>query len=98
MIFTELLDIILRRGYQVYVGKIDELEVDFVAMESKRIIYFQVAATVRDESTLRRELAPLEKINDHYQKFILTLDDDPEADYNGIRRINVLDWLMGNME
>ncbi len=89
---------LLRRGYQVYVGKIDELEVDFVAMESKRIIYFQVAATVRDESTLRRELAPLEKINDHYQKFILTLDDDPEADYNGIRRINVLDWLMGNME
>lgn len=89
---------LLRRGYQVYVGKIDELEVDFVAMESKRIIYFQVSATVRDESTLRRELAPLEKINDHYQKFILTLDDDPEADYNGIRRINVLDWLMGNVE
>lgn len=89
---------LLRRGYQVYVGKVDEFEVDFVAMESKRIIYFQVAATVRDESTLRRELAPLEKINDHYQKFILTLDDDPEADYNGIRRINVLDWFMGNVE
>lgn len=89
---------LLRRGYQVYVGKIDELEVDFVAMESKRIIYFQVAATVRDESTLKRELTPLEKINDHYQKFILTLDDDPEADYNGIRRINVLDWLMGSTE
>lgn len=89
---------LLRRGYQVYVGKIDDLEVDFVAMESKRIIYFQVAATVRDESTLKRELTPLEKINDHYQKFILTLDDDPEADYNGIRRINVLDWLMGNTE
>lgn len=89
---------LLRRGYQVYVGKVDELEVDFVAMESKRIIYFQVAATVRDESTLKRELTPLEKINDHYQKFILTLDDDPEADYNGIRRINVLDWLMGNIK
>ncbi len=89
---------LLRRGYRVYVGKVDELEVDFVAMESKRIIYFQVAATVRDEATLKRELAPLEKINDHYQKFILTLDDDPEADYNGIRRINVLDWLMGNAE
>lgn len=89
---------LLRRGYRVYVGKVDELEVDFVAMEPKRIIYFQVAATVRDEATLKRELAPLEKINDHYQKFILTLDDDPEADYNGIRRINVLDWLMGNAE
>ena len=89
---------LLRRGYQVYVGKVDELEVDFVAMESKRIIYFQVAATVRDEYTLKRELTPLEKINDHYQKFILTLDDDPEADYNGIRRVNVLDWLMGDIE
>ncbi len=89
---------LLRRGYRVYVGKVDELEVDFVAMKPKRIIYFQVAATVRDEATLKRELAPLEKINDHYQKFILTLDDDPEADYNGIRRINVLDWLMGNAE
>ena len=89
---------LLRRGYQVYVGKVDELEVDFVAMESKRIIYFQVAATVRDEHTLKRELTPLEKINDHYQKFILTLDDDPEADYNGIRRVNVLDWLMGDIE
>lgn len=89
---------LLRRGYRVYVGKVDELEVDFVAMEPKKIIYFQVAATVRDEATLKRELTPLEKINDHYQKFLLTLDDDPEADYNGIRRINALDWLMGNAE
>ena len=49
---------LLRRGYDVYVGKVDELEVDFVAVESKRTTYFQVAATVRDESTLKRELAP----------------------------------------
>lgn len=94
VIYLEL----LRRGYEVYVGKVDDLEVDFVAMEQKRTIYFQVAATVRDEETLKRELNPLQKISDHYQKFILTLDEDPEADYEGIRRVNALDWLMGKMQ
>lgn len=86
---------LLRRGYEVYVGKVDDSEVDFVAIYSGRLSYFQVAATVRDENTLKRELAPLQKIKDHYPKFILTLDDDPEADYDGIIRINVLDWLLG---
>ena len=89
---------LLRRGYDVYIGKVDELEVDFVAMDDKRIIYYQVAATVRDETTLQRELKSLQKINDHYQKFILTLDEDPEADYEGIRRVNVLDWLMETVD
>lgn len=93
VIYLEL----LRRGYDVYVGKVDDFEVDFVAMEQKRITYFQVAASVRDENTLKRELSSLQKINDHYQKFILTLDEDPEADYDGIRRINALEWLMGNV-
>ena len=91
VIYLEL----LRRGYEVYVGKVDDLEVDFVAMDQKRTIYYQVAASVRDENTLRRELTPLQKIPDHYQKVILTLDEDPEADYDGIRRINALDWLVG---
>ncbi len=86
---------LLRRGYDVYIGKVDDLEVDFVAMDGSGITYFQVAASVREENTLKRELAPLQKINDNYPKVILTLDDDPEADYNGIRRINALDWLMG---
>ena len=90
VIYLEL----LRRGYDVYVGKVDDLEVDFVAMEQKTILYVQVAATVRDEKTLARELASLQKINDHYSKILLTLDEDPEADYNGIRRLNALDWLM----
>lgn len=92
VIYLEL----LRRGYDVYVGKVDDLEVDFVAMEQNRITYIQVAASVRDEATLKRELASLQKLNDHYPKMILTLDEDPEADYNGIRRINALEWLMGN--
>ena len=90
IIYLEL----LRRGYQVYVGKVDDIEVDFVAMNTGGLIYFQVAATVRDEKTLLRELAPLQKIADHYPKYILTMDEDPEADYNGIRRINALDFLL----
>lgn len=86
---------LLRRGYQVFVGKWDELEVDFVAVHQEGTLYVQVAATVRDESTLQRELRPLQRINDHYPKIILTLDDDPNADYAGIRRLNALEWLLG---
>ena len=85
---------LIRRGFDVYVGKVNDLEVDFVAMDGEKIIYYQVAATVRDESTLKRELSSLEKIHDHYQKIILTLDEDPNADYDGIRRINALEWLL----
>ncbi len=88
---------LLRRGCDVYVGKVGGLEVDFVAMDSDGIIYYQVAATVREENALRRELASLQKIADHYPKYILTLDDDPDGDYGGIRRINVLNWLMGQI-
>lgn len=90
VIYLEL----LRRGYDVYVGKLDDLEVDFVAMDGKTSTYYQVAASVRDERTLKRELTPLQKIPGHYKKVLLTLDEDPEADYDGIRRINALNWLM----
>lgn len=86
---------LVRRNYKVYIGKTGDKEVDFVAENSKGTIYFQVAYTVRDEKTLERELSALESINDHYPKFILTMDQDPEVDYNGIRKINVLDWLLG---
>ena len=86
---------LLRRQKSVYIGKIDNLEVDFVAIDENDIVYYQVAATVRDEATLKRELSPLQQINDQYPKYILTLDEDPEADYDGIKRINALKWLMG---
>ncbi len=89
---------LLRRGYEVYVGKVNDTEIDFVAMDNKKTMYFQVAATVRDKSTLKRELRPLQSINDHYQKFILTLDEDPETDFDGIRKVNALDWLLGDVE
>jgi predicted AAA+ superfamily ATPase len=87
---------LLRRGYRVYIGKVDETEVDFVAMDRSGQTYFQVAATVREQATLEREIAPLRKISDHYPKYILTLDEDPDADYDGIRRLRALDWLMGD--
>lgn len=90
IVFLEL----LRRGYRVYVGKSGDNEIDFVAENKNGIQYFQVAYTVRDEKTLNRELSGLMSINDHYPKFILTMDIDPEVDFDGIRKINVLDWLL----
>lgn len=90
MIYLEL----LRRGYDVYVGKIDTQEVDFVAQSQDGNTYIQVAASVRDEATLERELKPLKAIKDNYPKLILTLDDDPDGDYEGISRKNALEWLM----
>lgn len=86
---------LIRRGNDVYIGKVDNLEVDFVAVSQQGLNYYQVAATVRNKEALRRELAPLKQINDQYPKYILTLDDDPDADYEGIRRVNVLHWLVG---
>ncbi len=87
---------LLRRHYDVYVGKIDDAEIDFVAQTQEGNTYIQVAASVRDEQTLQRELRPLKAVKDNYPKIILTLDDDPPGDYNGITRMNALDWLMGD--
>ena len=90
IIYLEL----LRRGYSVYVGKIDDMEIDFVAQNQQGNFYIQVAASVRDENTLKRELRSLQAIKDNYPKILLTLDDDPECDYEGIIRKNALDWLV----
>lgn len=88
---------LLHRQKKVYIGKMDQLEVDFVAMDENDITYYQVAASVRDEATLKRELKSLQQINDQYPKYILTLDEDPMADYDGIKRINALEWLVGRI-
>lgn len=85
---------LIRRGYKVYIGKVGEKEIDFVAVNKEGTVYYQVAYTTRDEKTLDRELSPLMSINDHYPKYILTMDIDPEVDYNGIRKMNVIDWLL----
>ncbi|MDR0499646.1 MAG: ATP-binding protein [Coriobacteriales bacterium] len=85
---------LLRRGYQINIGKSGRgTEVDFVAVRDKQTEYYQVAATVLDETTLARELAPLKQIRDNYLKFVLTLDDYC-GNYDGIQQINLVDWLL----
>jgi predicted AAA+ superfamily ATPase len=78
----------------VWIGKIGNSEVDFIAVNEHGVEYYQVSLTVRDENTLARELNSLSSISDHNPKYLLTLDDDPAVSYNGIRQINALDWLM----
>ena len=85
---------LLRRGYRVYVGKVDDLEVDFVAENRDGLKYYQVALTVRDQKVLERELKSLQKTGDNYQKILLTLDMDLESDYDGITKMNVVEWLL----
>jgi len=86
---------LIRRGYEVYVGETDSGEVDFVTKSGNGIEYYQVAATTMEETTLMRELAPLKRITDNYPKTLLTLDDIfGTADYEGVRKRNVLDWLL----
>lgn len=87
---------LLRRGYKVYVGKVGELEVDFVVENRNGLKYYQVALSVRDEKVLERELRSLQKTGDHYPKYLITLDMDLEADYDGITKINVIDWLLND--
>ena len=85
---------LIRRGYQVFIGKIGTQEIDFVGQKNGMTTYFQVALTVREGETLKRELEPLEKIKDHYSKILLTLDNDPVISHNGIQQLYVLDWLL----
>ena len=85
---------LLRRGYTVYVGKVDDLEIDFVAQNRDGLRYYQVALSVRDERVLERELRSLQRTGYHYPKYLLTLDMDLKADYEGITKISVGDWLL----
>ena len=83
-----------RRGNLVFIGKVGKQEVDFVCLNGEETVYYQVALSTREESTLQRELSPLEAIKDHYPKYLLTLDTDPNSTYNGIKKMNVIDWLL----
>jgi len=84
---------LLRRGWDISIGKINGYEIDFVVQRGGLREYYQVALSTRDETTLNRELRPLQAVKDNHPKFLLTMDDDPPFDNNGIRGINVLDWL-----
>jgi len=87
---------LIRRGYDVSVRKIGSLEVDFVATKSDKKTYFQVSATIINEETLLRELRPLQAIPDYYEKVILTMDQSIYEDFEGIRSMNIIDFLLSD--
>ena len=93
IIYLEL----LRRKGNVYVGQFDKNEIDFVVINSNEIEYYQVALTVLDENTLKRELDAFKNIKDNYPKYLITLDDVMvNTDYDGIKVVNALEWLLWN--
>ena len=92
LIFLEL----KRRRFKVATGKVAEKEVDFIAKDTNNdLLYIQVAVTVMDEAKLQQELRPFYEIDDNYPKYIITLDDIFVKDYDGIKTINALDFLLG---
>ena len=92
IIYLEL----LRRKGNIYVGQFDKNEIDFVIVNSNEIEYYQVALTVLDENTLKRELDAFKNIKDNYPKYLITLDDVMvNTDYDGIKVVNALEWLLG---
>ena len=93
IVFLEL----KRRGYNVNIGKIDSLEIDFIATNNNDKKYYQVSSSALDPKTFERELAPLLKISDNYEKMLLTLDELP-MNYEGIKQVNIIDWLLNKEE
>ena len=90
IVFFEL----LRRGYRIYVGKLHNTEVDFVVQKQGILTYIQVTASMLDATTIAREIKPLASIKDNYEKIVITLDKLTPGNYNGIKVINLLDWLL----
>ena len=85
---------LLRRGYDVAIGKIDNQEVDFIATTSDDKLYIQVTESMQSEDVRKRELAPLQKIRDNYEKSVLSLEPGLDASYDGIKSLNLVDWLL----
>lgn len=86
---------LFRRGYDVAIGKVDNMEVDFIATKADDKLYVQVTESMTDEAVRKRELAPLQKINDNYEKIVLSLNTGLDTSYDGIKSLNVIDWLLG---
>ena len=85
---------LLRRGYDVAIGKIDNAEIDFIASNADEKLYVQVTESMNNEDVRRRELAPLQKVRDNYEKMILSLDPGLETSFEGIKSRNLIDWLL----
>lgn len=87
---------LVRRGYSVSIGKVGELEIDFIAEKSGSKVYYQVSASVLDPATFEREITPLRRVLDNYPKYIITMDDI-SSDNDGIQQVNVIDFLLGKV-
>lgn len=85
---------LLRRGYDVSIGKIDNLEVDFIATKADDKVYVQVTESMNSEDVRKRELAPLQKISDNYEKIILSMNPGMDSSYDGIKSVSLIDWLI----
>ena len=85
---------LLRRGYNVNIGKVGLTEIDFIARKNEEVHYYQVTASMVEESTFEREMLPLKNINDNYPKTVLTLDRFTLGNYDGISVVNAIDWLL----
>lgn len=85
---------LLRRGYDVAIGKVDNSEVDFIAIKADEKIYIQVTESMTSEDVRQRELAPLMKINDNYEKIVLSMNPGMDSSYDGIKSINLIEWLI----
>ena len=85
---------LLRRGYDVSIGKVDNSEVDFIATKVDDKLYVQVTETMTSKDVRKRELPPLQKISDNYEKIILSLNTGMDSSYDGIKSINLIDWLI----
>lgn len=87
-----------RRGYEIYIGKYDDKEIDFLVKDSDEVFYIQVAESLASKDTLERELLPLRAIKDFNRRAIITMDYDMNESYDGIRVINVIEWLLKKVD
>lgn len=85
---------LLRRGKRVYVGSYRDKEVDFTAFDADGVEYYQVTQSMMDETTRERETSSLMRIDDNFPKTVLTLDVLGLGTYNGIKVVNLIDWLL----
>ena len=86
---------LLRRGYEITIGKVDNLEVDFVCKKQNKPIYIQVSYLLASEETIEREFKPLKNISDNYPKYVITMDD-VNMSHEGIEHLNIVDFLLGD--
>lgn len=94
LVFLEL----KRKHFEIFTGRNNEAEIDFVVKKQNQILYIQVAESVKDSATLERELSAFKNINDSYPRILITMDKSLNEDYNGVRNINALDFFTGKTE